>query len=95
MRPGSGEGCRREEGKGGDGWGVRSVGKGKIKPSQQHPSETLKISSVLINSWTFLGLLQLFFTAVAALALSSVPSVFCFGLIFLPKGTQTWTRQLL
>lgn len=48
MRPRSGEGCRQEEGKG-DGRGVWSVGKGKIKPSREHPSETVKISSVLIN----------------------------------------------
>lgn len=48
MRSHSGEGCRQEEGKG-DGWGVWSVGKGKIKPSREHPSETVKISSALIN----------------------------------------------
>lgn len=72
MRPHSGEGCRREEGKGGtDG----EFGKGKIKPSRERQSETLKISSVLINScelfWEFCN----FLNSVASFALSSVPSV--------------------
>lgn len=44
----------------GDGRGVWSVGKGKIKPSREHPSETVKISSVLMNScellWDFSSL---------------------------------------
>lgn len=40
-----------------DGRGVWSVGKGKIKPSRERPSETVKISFVLINSSE---LLQLF-----------------------------------
>lgn len=86
MRPRSGAGCRREEGTRGDGRGVWSVGKGKIKPSR----ERRRGAEDFISPGTRLNFCYVS-ESVSAFAVSS-------GVLlsfFLAKRTREWTRQLV
>lgn len=92
VRPRSGGGCRPEEGKG-DGRGVWSVGKGKIKPSREPPSGAEDFISPEQRS-TFSELLQRVFNCVCVCVVSCCPVVVLFDVVLL-RGTRAWTRQLL